>query len=388
MRNSTDALRLTCRVGRMLSAVTTRPGLARLVYLTAVVTTLSAGLRGLAAADEPQDERPQRVIFVPFDALSGILGGENERVFMTREEYRTLETEARQRPAGKAPQPVVLLSASYEGTIRESVAVLRGQLEIEVLDPGLHAVPLSLEGIALRTALLDGATAPIARNAQGQIVLFVRDAGRHRLDVEFHVPVVISAAQQSLQLRLPAAGSSTLRLAVPGNVEVKSGVHVVQRDYEAGSDQTRFELLFQDGAISIVMSLNNRRLREDRVVLSRAVLVSELTTSYERLHATVEMNVLHGAVERFLFDVPAGFQITSVASPLLSQWIIRQEAGREVLEVNLREPTRGREMLSIAATRTPVVIGQWSMPVLRPRDVEGQVSVIGVLAEARCVRCR
>ena len=69
------------------------------------------------------------------------------------------------------------------------------------------------------------------------------------LDVEFHVPVVISAAQQSLQLRLPAAGSSTLRLAVPGNVEVKSGAQVVQRQYEAASDQTRFELLFQDGAI-------------------------------------------------------------------------------------------------------------------------------------------
>ena len=137
------------------------------------------------------------------------------------------------------------------------------------------------------------------------------------------LPVVISAAQQSLQLRLPAAGSSTLQLAVPGNVEVKSGAQVVQRQYDAASDQTRFELLFQDGAIAVVMSLNNRRLREDRVVLSRNVLVAELTTSYERLHATVEMNVLHGAVDRFLFDVPAGFQITSVPSPLLSQWMIR-----------------------------------------------------------------
>ena len=231
--------------------------------------------------------------------------------------------------------------------------------------------------------LLDGATAPISRNAQGQIVLFVREAGRHRLDLEFQAPVVISAAQQSLQLRLPVAGSSRLQVVVPGNVEVKSGAQVVQRQYEEASDQTRFELLFQDGAIAVVMSLNNRRLREDRVVLSRAVLVSELTTSYERLHATVEMNVLHGAVDRFLFDVPAGFQITSVASPLLSQWIIRQEEGREVLEINLREPTRGHETLNIAATRAPVVIGQWSMPTLKPRDVAGQVSVIGVLAETR-----
>ncbi|MHB8970989.1 MAG: hypothetical protein ACYC3X_11240 [Pirellulaceae bacterium] len=356
---------------------------AHLVYLVAIGIALSAGPPRLHAAEEPSKEQPERVIFVPFDALSGILGGENERVFMTREEFRALEAEARKQPPSKAPQPVVLLSASYEGTIRESMAVLRGQLELEVLDPGLHSVPLSLEGVALRTALLDGATAPISRNAQGQVVLFVREAGRHRLDLEFQAPVVIAAAQQSLQLRLPVAGSSRLQVIVPGNVEVKSGAQVVQRQYEEASDQTRFELLFQDGAIAVVMSLNNRRLREDRVVLSRAVLVSELTTSYERLHATVEMNVLHGAVDRFLFDVPVGFQITSVASPLLSQWIIRQEAEREVLEINLREPTRGHETLNIAATRAPVVIGQWSMPTLKPRDVAGQVSVIGVLAEAR-----
>ncbi|MHB8953982.1 MAG: hypothetical protein ACYC4U_13515 [Pirellulaceae bacterium] len=353
------------------------------LYLAALVTAWSAALADASAADELKQERTERVIFVPFDALSGILGGENERVFMTRAEYHALEAEARQRPSGNAPQPVVLLSASYEGTIRESIAVVRGQLEIEVLDPGLHAVPLSLQGVALRSAVLDGTTAPISRNAQGQLVLFARDAGRHRLELEFHAPVVISAAQQSLQLRLPAAGSSRLQVVVPGNVEVKSGAEVVQRQYDEASDQTRFELLFQDAALSIVMSLNNRRLREDRVVLSRTVLVSELTTSYERLHATVEMNVLHGAVDRFLFDIPAGFQVTSVTSPLLSQWIVRPEEGGDVLEVTLREATRGHEMLNIAATRAPVVIGQWSMPKLKPRDVAGQVSVIGVLAETR-----
>jgi hypothetical protein len=226
-----------------------------------------------APAAQPED-RLVREIFVPFDALSGIVGGENERVFMTREEYVALEKEARQKPPTLAPQGAVLLRAAYEGTIRDAVATVRGQLELEVLNPGLHVVPLPFEGVALRTATLDGTTAPVARNPQGQVVLFVRDAGRHRLDVEIQVPVVVTAAQQSLQFRLPTAGSSTLRLAVPGNVEVKSGAQVVDRQYVEAEDQTRFELLSADGAVSVVMSLNNRRLREDRVVLARSVLVS------------------------------------------------------------------------------------------------------------------
>lgn len=355
----------------------------RVVAISSALIAVTAAMvfAGVCHA-QPQPETRVREIFVPFDAISGVLGGENERVFLTREEYRALEAEARKRPPVAAPQPVVLLSADYNATLREGVAVLTGHLELELLSDGLQSVPLPFEGVAIRSAVLDGATAPLARGPQG-LVLFARNPGRHVLDLEFHAPVVISAAQQSLQLRLPTAGSSTLRVAVPGNVEVKSGAQVVARQYDAAADQTRFELLQPAGPLAVVMSLNNRRLREDRVVLSRSVLVAELTTSYERLHATVEMNVLHGAVDRFLFDVPAGFQITSVASPLLSQWVIRPEAGGDVLEVTLREATRGHEVLNIAATRAPVAIGQWTMPAFKPRDVAGQVAVVGVLAETR-----
>ena len=135
--------------------------------------------------------------------------------------------------------------------------------------------------------------------------------------------------------------------------------------------------------MSLVMSLNNRRLRQGRVVAARSVLVSELTTSYERLHVTAEMRVLHGAVDRFLFDVPDGFQVTGVTSPLLAQWILRTEEEQEVLEVTLREPTRDTETLNISASRAPVTIGQWTMPQLKPRDVAGHVAVVGLIAESR-----
>ena len=298
-------------------------------HTTILLTIILIAMGGLAPAVAQQEEpKLQRTIFVPFDDLSGILGGENERVFMTRDAYRLLQAEAAKQPPKKAPVPVVLLSAAYETTIKDSTAIITGRMELEVLEAGLHAVEMPFESVALRTAMLDGATAPLARNEQGKVVLFVRDTGRHQLELEFHTPVVVAAAQQSLQFRLPDAGSTTLRVAVPGNVEVKSGASVVQRVYDQASDQTRIELAFTNGTISLVMSLNNRRLREDRVVLARTVLVSELTTSYERLHATVDMHVLHGAVDRFLFDVPAGFQITSVSSPLMSQWVIRQEEGR------------------------------------------------------------
>ena len=114
-----------------------------------------------------------------------------------------------------------------------------------------------------------------------------------------------------------------------------------------------------------------------------ACSISELTTSYERLHVTAEMQVLHGAVEQFLFEVPAGFQVTGVESPLLAQWVLNSEGDTEILEVTLREPTRDTEILNISASRAPVTIGQWTMPQLKPLDVAGHVAVVGLVAESR-----
>ena len=335
------------------------------------------------ASDKKEEDRTERTLFVPLEDLSVILGGKNERVFMTRDEYRQLEAEAEKQPETKAPIAAMLLNARYEALIRDGIAVIRGQLDVEVLDPGLQKIALPMSGVAFRTATLDDQRAPVARDAKGQVVLFAEGVGRHQLKVEFHTPVTIAAAQQSLQFQLPHAGSTSLDVVVPGNVDVKSGASVVQRAYEPEKDQTRFQLTPSRGMMALVMSLNNRRLRQDRVVVARSVLVSELTTTYERLHATIHFNVLHGAVDRFDLDVPEGFQVTSVSSPLVSQWVIRESDGREVLEVSLREPTRSTEVLSISAARAPVTIGAWRMPQLNPRDVAGHVAVIGLLAESR-----
>ena len=62
-----------------------------------------------------------------------------------------------------------------------------------------------------------------------------------------------------------------------------------------------------------------------RVVLARSVVVDEITAAYERLHVTASMDILHGATDQFRFVVPAGFEITGVATPELSHWEVAQD---------------------------------------------------------------
>jgi len=288
------------------------------IFLLAIVLTGITLFASLASA-APPDDKPIREIFVPFDDLNVLLQGDAERAFLTRQEYEDLIAKAKQSPVEHAPHQLLLLSADYDATIQQERASIRGTLWIEVLEPGLHAIPLELSGVGIRTALLDGKPAALGRDAQGQVTLFVEGKGQKQLELDLVTVLQTSAAQQSLQFTLPTPAATKLHVSVPGNVEVRSGAAVVSRSVDQQAGVTRFELLPQRGPLSLVMSLNNKLLLERRVVMARSVIVDEMTQAYERLHATVSLGVLHGAVDQFRFRVPAGFEVTAVESPTLAR---------------------------------------------------------------------
>ena len=186
-----------------------------------------------------------------------------------------------------------------------------------------------------------------------------------------------------LNFRLPRPAAAKLRLAVPGDVEIKGGANVVSRTVDAAAKVTRFELLPRQGDTSIVMTLNSHLQRQNRAVVARSVLIDEVTQAYEKLYATVSLGILYRAVDQFSFVVPEGFEITEVTSPLLARWDVRREGGRKVLGVKLREQTTETVVLKIGAIRTPVKLDGWKAPRLEPLDVVGSVSVYGLLVEDR-----
>lgn len=336
----------------------------------------------VAVAAEP-NIKPIREIFVPFDDLNVLLQGDAERAFLTREEYEDLIEKAKRTPIEHSPHNVLLLSADYDTTIQQERAAIRGTLWIEVLERGLHVIPLDMNSVGIRTALLDGEPASLGRTPQGQVVLFVEGTGKKQLELDLVTVLQTSAAQQSLQFTLPTPSATKLRVSVPGNVEVRSGAAVVSRSVDQEVGVTRFELLPQRGPLSLVMSLNNKLLLEQRIVMARSVIVDEITQAYERLHATVSLGVLHGAVDQFRFRIPAGFEITDVASPTLARWLVADEAETRVLEVDLREPTTGTVVLTMSAINNKVELQNWQMPRLEPLDVANHVAVVGMLIEER-----
>ncbi|MCE9524418.1 MAG: hypothetical protein K8R36_00020, partial [Planctomycetales bacterium] len=326
-------------------------------------------------------------IFVPFEDLNIILENDNQRVFLNRKEYDELVAKAVSKPDVKAPHSAAVLAATYDGKLEEGRALIQGSIQIEILNDGIQAIALDLANVGIRSAMLDGKAAPLGRNEHGQVILFVEGKGKHELKLALTALLQTSAATQTLQLTLPSTAATKLTLSVPGNVEVKAGASVISRSYDMAANVTKLELLPPRGGLAVVMSLNNKTLQDQRVVVANSVLVTEVTQGYERIHARVAHRILHGAVDKFRFTVPAGFEVTRVESPLLARWEMKTEmvAGKEarVLEAQLREPASDIVTLEISATRSPPVFENWTLPRLVPLDVAGQVAVVGLLVEDR-----
>jgi hypothetical protein len=339
----------------------------------------------------PSADQPLREIFVPFEDLNIILESDKQRVFLTRQEYDDLVKQAKAKPQSPAPHKILLSSAEYDGQLQDGRALISGQLTVEVLEDGLFALPLELGGVGIRAATLDGKPAPLSKNENHQPIVLIQGKGTHKLTLQLMAPLQTAAAQQTLNVTLPTNAATRLKLTVPGNIDVKSGGAVISRTYEMEANRTQLEVLPQRGGLSLVMSLNNRLLQDERVFVARSVIVDEVTQGYERIHATVSFRILHGAVEKFRLGVPAGFEVTRVESTLLARWEEKADAaGAKTLEATLREPTSEQVVLQITANRSPAAdadwlasLQDWKFPQLTPLDTAGNVAVLGLLVEDR-----
>jgi hypothetical protein len=324
-----------------------------------------------------------RELYVPFEDLNVLLESGPQRVLLPRAQYEELLARAKKTADARAPVGALLAAADYTVTVGQERAELAATLVVNVLEDGLHAVGLDVAGVGLRTAALDGKGASLGLADDGRLTLFVEGKGVHKLALEMVAPLVTTAATQVLNFRLPSPPAARMTLTVPGDVEVKSGAPVVGRVFDEKAGQTRIDLLPPRGDASIVLTLNSRLRRRDRIIVARSVLVDEVTGAYERLHATVSLAVLHRATDRFRFAVPAGFEVTDVASPLLARWAITTEGARKVLEVQLREETTDICRLTLSAYRTAPPLAAWTLPRLEPLDVVGHVAVVGLVVEDR-----
>ncbi|HIN94268.1 MAG TPA: hypothetical protein EYN03_01370, partial [Planctomycetes bacterium] len=338
----------------------------------------------LGAGQAPRPSKPattSREIYVPFEDLKSILASGTERIFMSRQQYSDLLKKANVKPGTLPPQNTALTGASYHIQIHDNHAVVTGKLLVESLAAGVQLLPLPLAGVSIKRVAIGDRSMALVQQANQPMQLVLEQPGSHQVDLQFELPVQHSAAQQSLGFRLPTTAATSITMTVPGNIELKSGASVLNRRVDEDANVTHFEILPSGNAVKLVMSLNNKRLQEDRVIQARNVVVAELAEAFERIHVSTSIKVLHGAVETLEFQIPAGFEITNVQTSLLARWLVVEEEMQRVLKVELTETTTKDQLVNITAIRVAPTYENWTFPAVRPSGVVSSSSVIGILTE-------
>ncbi|NLF19703.1 MAG: hypothetical protein GX595_20925 [Lentisphaerae bacterium] len=330
----------------------------------------------------------ERELRVPFEALPILLEGDTDHVLMPRQEFEALRDQAARQAAAASPRPALLIGAEVEIAAEAERAVIRARLHASVLADGLHLLPLSFSGVGLRRAeavngVVGAAPPALGRLPDGRLGLILSGQGDHTLAIEAVAPLQTTAAEQVLDIGLPTPPGTRVILTVPGDVEIRGGAAVIARRSADDGATTRFELTPGADRLTVVMSHNRRRQGAERAVVARTILIDEVTEAYERLHASVVFEVFHQAADVFRIALPAGFEVTAVTSPLLSRWAVQPESSGQLIEVFLRQAVTERVVLHLSALRLRPALDDWRLPRLEPRDVAGQVAVVGVMLEQR-----
>jgi hypothetical protein len=363
---------------------------------------------------------PQREIRVPMNDLPSLLQGLNERILLTREEYAKLLQDAHRTPEqmqqaqrlaadlASIPADAIVTLADYAIEIQPGRARIQGVLTIDVLKPGLQAIPLCIHDVGIVDAQLDGRPAKLARSqgpeatAESPCMYLMLDGiGVHELKLDMLAAVNSTVAQQSIQAVLPRAASSTWVLSASGNVELVSGAVALNESYDANSDVSQFQLvpqssqepsLLKDGfPLGIVLSLNNKRVRDSRVLEGRSRMLHVVAESHEQVIARIEIQVHHGSETQFQLEVPRGFDIMRVHSPNLQRWRMKDEpspdsSDTKLLVLEMREPVVDHVVFELTANRdSPIILSDaphlWTSSEWQIVDCHYQSAVVALMLQ-------
>lgn len=351
-------------------------GLAGLLLLAALL-----GAPAPAKAQEaPPAGAPPRV-YVPYDpARPDATPGD---VYVPEDVY--LELWRRAYPDRPLTPAVPAAShaighVAYEGALDASGLKLEAKVAVDVLGDGWARCPLGLLGAGLKDAKVQGGKpgARVRVAPAGGLELVAEGPGSYVVTLDLVVPqlqgghvfAAVPTTAATLRLRstikdrrvvVGGARAQTEERAADGSLVVDASLGDAPRVHLTLSGR---EVLSSGGASEAAATTNTLVwVRRGRLVVL----------------AQVAFEVTGDGREGFLFEVPPGFQVTSVQTDGLRAWRL-DDQGR--LELALRRPTGARATVSIWGEQVLAPeVTRVEAPQLVPVGVSREAGVVGLAVE-------
>ncbi len=264
-----------------------------------------------------------------------------------------------------------LSRARYTGEVVGESLRVRAELSVDIDGSGRVFVPLLPATVALQSVTVDRADAPIAVR-EDRFVVPVRGRGRHRIVLEFLVPIGRDEGLPHVDLHIARTPVSAFEVTLPGDREVQvepgAGVTNTRRN---GTTVARFNVPMTE---HVRIHWSEAVPETDHEIETRSnaniVHVVQPGEGVLDVRAFVDFEISRGTMRRAELVVPAGVQINSVesASGVVNDWRVSTEGARTLTVFLDREVETALalevkyELAWPAATRTTA---PFDVPLLR-----------------------
>jgi len=282
---------------------------------------------------------------------------ESGEVVLTREEFKKLIDRMKPPVGGelKPPMDYIITRAAYNGVMGGESTTFTVLLNLEIFDKDKKSylkIPLFQEGLAISKVQLDGRPASVITEG-GWHYLSTSVIGRHSVGVKFSVNSSPDKGSPGLSFNIPQTPVTYLSLDIPrANLEVN-----IQNAQEVRKTRTKNHTIV-GGYLSPTSYMHVSWKSEDkRVERGPAKIYSEvfnlLSIEADAISVTtmLELNVVQNKINLLTLIVPENYQVIDVGGEGVGDWSIREEKGRQLLDISFEYPFEGIKVLTLKSEK-------------------------------------
>lgn len=338
----------------------------------------------------------EQTIYVPYEKLRSVFETEGRGVFLPYDEFRKLWDATRANseiPPKPKPEksPVVAMITETENIakINGDLVEVTASIKYDLLEPGWHQLPLRLQKTAIIEAKIGEKPAQILGNSEEGYKLLVghkdEEPVRGELTLKFAKSIEKSPGRNSVSFDVPQAPLSRWEFHASDSgvkVDFVPMIAASEIPVEQGGTETVFQAFAgpaptvqiawtpkSEGATGLEALANVQSLQ-------RMIIEEGVTRNSIRLNYTVS----RAQLDQLAVEVPEGQKIIGVIDDNVRSWNIVQGEKSQIIQVELFEPTKSKQSLTIELEKFIPVTDSLVIDVPRVKvvGVGGHQGILGI----------
>ena len=320
-----------------------------------------------AKQDDEETDEPLReqTIYVPYSKLRESFEKQGRGVFVPYEEFQKLwkaSRKSRPHPVEENPPVAALITeVSSTATVEKDVLQIDAKVTIEMLRKGWHQVPLRLADAAISAATIADRPARIVVDPNGGYKLLLKKDGNEpeqiQLSLKYAKAYTKTPGQHSVSLQPPQAPVNKWQIRIPQS-GVKVQVHplIAAAEVPAAEDAAEETVVqaFVGAAATVKIDWTAKSEGAAGLAALASVQAQQQSTIEEgviRTRATLVYDITRADLSQLRIEVPADQKVAGVFDPNVQKWNVDKQEEVQQITVDLFEPTRGRQSLTIELER-------------------------------------